>query len=254
MIATHEETSIREAHASHREKAQQIIHAAMNEGRGNLLEHEALHICRLYGISAPEFALAENAQEAERCANNCGYPVALKIVSPDIIHKTEAGGVLIGLDTPTSVKSSFHEIIDKAKRYKQGVDIRGVLVQKMAPQGIETIIGSLKDPQFGQTVMFGLGGILVEMLEDVAFRVVPIDTQDALQMIHEVKGSALLKGYRNSPHANEEALADALLRVSALAMDFPEILSIDLNPTVAHSKGISVVDARVIFDKAVHAT
>jgi len=193
--------------------------------------------------------LTKTSDEAVEHANNMGYPVVLKIVSPDIIHKTEAGGVIVGLEDAGSVRTGFNRILDNARRYKPNASITGVLVQKMAPQAIEVIIGAIKDPQFGQTVMFGIGGIFVEIMKDVAFRVAPITKTDAMQMIHEIKAYPMLKGYRNLPLADEEAIAETLLRVSELSMDFPEISEIDLNPTMVYAKGVSVVDARIILER-----
>lgn len=193
--------------------------------------------------------MTKTSDEAVEHANNMGYPVVLKIVSPDIIHKTEAGGVIVGLEDAGSVRTGFNRILDNARRYKPNASITGVLVQKMAPQAIEVIIGAIKDPQFGQTVMFGIGGIFVEIMKDVAFRVAPITKTDAMQMIHEIKAYPMLKGYRNLPPADEEAIAETLLRVSELSMDFPEISEIDLNPTMVYAKGVSVVDARIILER-----
>lgn len=193
--------------------------------------------------------MTKTSDEAVEHANSMGYPVVLKIVSPDIIHKTEAGGVIVGLEDAGSVRTGFNRILDNARRYKPNASITGVLVQKMAPQAIEVIIGAIKDPQFGQTVMFGIGGIFVEIMKDVAFRVAPITKTDAMQMIHEIKAYPMLKGYRNLPPADEEAIAETLLRVSELSMDFPEISEIDLNPTMVYAKGVSVVDARIILER-----
>jgi acyl-CoA synthetase (NDP forming) len=230
-------------------EVEQIIDQAKNSGRINLLENEAKEICIRYGIPVPEFVVARTAGEAVKSADKFGYPVVLKIVSPDIIHKTEAGGVLVGLKDSESVESGFGQILENAKRFKPGAEIAGVLVQKMAPQGTEVIVGATKDPQFGQTVMFGIGGIFVEILKDVTFRVAPITKIDAVQMIHEIKAYPLLKGYRNLPPADEQVIADTLQKVSALVMDFPEISEVDLNPTMVYAKGASVVDARIILEK-----
>ncbi len=228
---------------------EQIIEGAITESRLNLLEHEAKNVSIQFGIPVPEFALAKTSDEALEHANRLGYPIVLKIVSPDIIHKTEAGGVLVDLKDSENVRTGFRRIMDNVKRCKADARITGILVQKMAPQATETIVGAIKDPQFGQTVMFGLGGIFVEIMKDVTFRVAPITRIDALQMIHELKAYPILKGYRNQPPADEEAIVQILLNVSNLAMEFPEISEIDLNPTIVYSKGASVVDARVILGK-----
>ena len=152
-----------------------IINQAKKEGRKALLENEAKTICIEYGIPVTKFNLAKNENEAAVQADQIGYPVVLKIVSPDIIHKSDAGGVIVNLKTSTEVNIAYKKIIDNAKKYKSDAKIVGVLVQEMAPQSTEVIVGAIKDPQFGQTVMFGLGGIFVELLKDVNFRIAPIN-------------------------------------------------------------------------------
>ncbi len=233
-----------------KKEVEQIIKGAIGDSRSNLLEHEAKQICLQYEIPVPEFLIAKSASEAMQHANRVGYPTVLKIVSPDILHKTEAGGVLVGLQDSESVRTGYDRILDNARRYKPDAKVAGVLVQRMAPQGTEVIIGAIKDPQFGQTVMFGLGGIFVEIMKDVTFRVAPITETDARQMIHEIKAYPVLKGYRNLPPADEQTIVETLLRVSDLVMDFPEISEVDLNPTMVYAKGASVVDARIILDKS----
>ncbi|MEM2103232.1 MAG: acetate--CoA ligase family protein, partial [Candidatus Bathyarchaeia archaeon] len=164
-----------------------IINQAKKEGRKALLEPEAKAICTEYGISTNKFKLAKNAKEAAKFADEIGYPIVLKIVSPDIIHKSDAGGVLVNLKTAEDVAAGYTKIIENAKNYKADAEIVGVLVLEMAPQGTEVIVGAVKDPQFGQTVMFGLGGIFVELLKDVNFRVAPITKADAKEMITQLK-------------------------------------------------------------------
>ena len=225
-----------------------IINRVKSEGRRVLLETEAKTICAEYGIGVPKFDLAKSEGEASRQADEIGYPVVLKIVSPDIIHKSDAGGVLLNLKNPVDVASGYSRIIENAKKYKADAKIVGVLVQEMAPQATEVIVGAIKDPQFGQTVMFGLGGIFVEILKDVNFRVAPITTEDAREMITQLKAYPLLKGYRNTPPADIDALVEILCCTSRLIMDNPEIKELDLNPVMAYSKGAKVVDARIILE------
>ncbi len=160
-----------------------IINQAKKEGRKALLETEAKTICTEYGIPVTKFNLAKNEKEAAAQADQIGYPIVLKIVSPDIIHKSDAGGVIVNLKNAADVASGYKKIIENAKKYKADAKIVGVLVQEMAPQSTEVIVGAIKDPQFGQTVMFGLGGIFVELLKDVNFRVAPITAEDAKEMI-----------------------------------------------------------------------
>jgi len=225
-----------------------IINQAKKEGRKALLETEAKTICTEYGIPVNKFNLAKNEKEAATYADQIGYPIVLKIVSPDIIHKSDAGGVMLNLKTPAEVASAYQKIIENAKKYKADAKIVGVLVQEMAPQSTEVIVGAIKDPQFGQTIMFGLGGIFVELLKDVNFRVAPITAEDAKEMIMQLKAYPLLKGYRNTPPADIDALVSILCNTSRLVMDNPEIKELDLNPIMAYPKGAKTVDARIILE------
>lgn len=213
-----------------------------------LLESEAKAVCVEYGISVTKFKVATNDKEAAKYADEIGYPVVLKIVSPDIIHKSDAGGVLVNLKTATDVEAGYNKIIANAAKYKADAKIVGVLVQEMAPQSTEVIVGAVKDPQFGQTVMFGLGGIFVELLKDVNFRVAPLTRQDAKEMITQLKAFPLLNGYRGAAPADVDALVEILLNVSRLVMDNPEIKELDLNPVMAYPKGAKTVDARIILE------
>jgi acetyl-CoA synthetase (ADP-forming) len=225
-----------------------IINQAKKEGRKALLEPEAKTICVEYGIPVTKFKVALNEKEAAKYADEIGYPAVLKIVSPDIIHKSDAGGVIINLKTPAEVKDAYNKILENVKKYKADAKIVGILVQEMAPQSTEVIVGAIKDPQFGQTVMFGLGGIFVEVLKDVNFRIAPLTTDDAKEMITQLKAYPLLKGYRNTPPADIDALVNILCSVSRLVMDNPEIKELDLNPVLAYQKGAKTVDARIILE------
>jgi acetyl-CoA synthetase (ADP-forming) len=228
-------------------KAKDIINKALNEGRKILLEPEAKMLCKEYGIPTPEFTLAKNVNEAIDFAEKIGYPVVLKIVSPDIIHKTEAGGVLIDLKNRDDVKKGFEKIIENVRNYRPNAKIVGILVQKMAPQSTEIIVGGIKDPQFGPTLMFGLGGVFVEVLKDVTFRVAPITEDDAKEMIKEIKAYPILKGYRGEKPKDESAIVKILLAASKLMLENEEIDQMDLNPIMVYEKGASVVDARIIL-------
>ena len=224
-----------------------IIKQALNEGRKVLLEPEAKTICVEYGISVPKFKIASDEKEAAKYAEEIGYPIVLKIVSPDVIHKSDAGGVMVNLTNQAEVVAAYQKILENVKKYKNDAKIVGVLVQEMAPQSTETIVGAIKDPQFGQTVMFGLGGIFVEIFKDVSFRIAPLTAEDAKEMIIELKAYPLLKGYRNAPPADIDALTDILLRTSRLVMENPEIKELDFNPVLAYQKGAKTVDARIIL-------
>lgn len=225
-----------------------IIKQAQKEGRTVFLEPEAKTICEEYGITVNKFTVVTNAKEAVTQAEKIGYPIVLKIVSPDIIHKSDAGGVKINLKTASEVETAFNIIIENAKKYKADAKIVGILVQEMAPQGTEVIVGAVKDPQFGQTVMFGLGGIFVELLKDVNFRVAPLTKQDAKDMITQLKAFPLLNGYRGSKPADIDALVEILCNVSKMILDNPEIKELDLNPVMAYPKGAKTVDARIIIE------
>jgi len=229
-------------------QATKIFSQVIKEGRKALLEPEAKAICTDYGIPVTKFKVASNEKEAATFADEIGYPIVLKIVSQDIIHKSEAGGVLINLKNGSEVGAGYLKIIENAKRYKPEAKIAGVLVQEMAPQSTEVIVGAIKDPQFGQTVMFGLGGIFVELLKDVNFRIAPLTSEDAKEMITDLKAYPLLNGFRNSPPADIGALAAILCSTSRLVMEHPEIKELDLNPVMAYQKGAKTVDARIILE------
>jgi acetyl-CoA synthetase (ADP-forming) len=230
------------------EQTLRIIDQAKKEGRKALLEPEAKLVCVEYGVPVTEFRVAANEEEAVKYAGEIGYPVVLKVVSPEIIHKSDAGGVVINLQNPSDVSSAYRKILENVKKYDANARIVGVLVQEMAPQSTETIVGAIKDPQFGQTIMFGLGGIFVELLKDVSFRIAPITADDAKEMITQLKAYPLLKGFRNSPPADIDALVSILLNTSRLVMDNPEIKELDLNPVLAYQKGAKTVDARIILE------
>jgi acyl-CoA synthetase (NDP forming) len=225
-----------------------IINQAQKEKRKALLEPEAKTICSEYDISVNKFKVATTEAEAAAYADEIGYPIVLKIVSPDIIHKSDAGGVLVNLKTAADVAAGFTKIIGNAKKYKADAQIVGVLIQEMAPSGIEVIVGAIKDPTFGPTVMFGLGGIFVELLKDVNFRVAPLTVEDAKEMITTLKAFPLLNGYRGSQPADLEALTTIMVNVSRLILEHPEIKELDLNPIMAYSKGAKTVDARIILE------
>lgn len=229
-------------------KTSKIINQALGEGRKALLEPEAKTICIEYSIPVTKFSLATDEKQAVGFAAEIGFPVVLKIVSPDIIHKSDAGGVKININSASEVKEAYSKIISSVKSYNAKANIVGILVQEMAPQSTEVIVGAIKDPQFGQTLMFGLGGVFVELLKDVNFKVAPLTLQDAKDMITELKAYPLLNGYRNNPPADIDALISILCCTSKLVMDHPEIKELDLNPIMAYPKGAKTVDARMILE------
>jgi len=223
-----------------------IIQKAKREKR-SLLETEAKELLKEYGIPVPDFKLIKSEEEISGLAKEINFPITMKIVSPDIMHKTDAGGVKIGIKTEKEAKIAYQEIIFEAKKYNKKAKISGVIVYPMVPQGTEIIIGIMKDPHFGPVIMFGLGGIFVEVLEDVSFRILPIEDGDAEEMINEIKGSKILKGVRGEGPKDIKAIKNLLLKISQLALENPEISEIDLNPVFVFEKGLQVIDARMIF-------
>jgi acetyl-CoA synthetase (ADP-forming) len=229
-------------------KASQIIKKALSEGRKNLLETEAKTICLEYGIPVTKFKLAISSEQAVDFSTETGYPVVLKIVSPNIIHKSDVGGVLVNLKNEDEVRKGYKQILTNVKKHNAKAEIVGVLVQEMAPDSTEVIVGSIKDPQFGPALMFGLGGVFVEVLKDVTFRIAPVTEEEAYEMITEVKAYPLLKGYRNTPPADIKSIVKILLSTSRLITDHEEIKELDLNPILVYEKGAKTVDARIILE------
>ncbi|ADV64451.1 acetate--CoA ligase family protein [Desulfurococcus mucosus] len=224
-----------------------IIINALKEGRYKLLEHEAFQLIKHYGIPSPEVVVVKSPEEAVALADKVGYPIALKIVSPDISHKSDVGGVKLGLRSREEVGKAVKEMLETVPRRAPSARIVGVLMYNMAPQGLEVIIGGVRDSVFGPVVMFGLGGIFVEVLKDVSFRVSPVSKEDALTMLKEIKSASILEGYRGQPPVDKDAIAEMIVKTARLMEDNPEIESIDLNPVMAYSKGAIAVDARIIL-------
>jgi acetyl coenzyme A synthetase (ADP forming)-like protein len=232
-----------------RDKAAEIIGNCMASGRCYLGELEGLEILKCYGFEVLPTQLATNDNEACDIANTMEFPVVMKIVSPQIIHKSDAGGVKVGLNSVDEVKMAFHSIIENAKNYNPEAEITGVLVQKMAPAGEEVIMGANRYPVFGPLVMFGLGGIFVEVFKDVVFRLAPVCRSEARRMIHSIKGLKLLTGFRGKPKADLEMLEKLLVCISDMVIDLPEITELDINPLLVHAegKGATVADCRIIL-------
>ncbi len=226
----------------------EAIKDVKKQGRTVLTEIEAKQVIKSAGIKVVETRLAKAQNEAVAIGGEIGYPVVLKIASPDITHKTDAGGVKVGLKNATEVKKAYAEIMASVRKKFPEAKIDGLAVQKMARSGIEIIIGMYKDAQFGPVIMFGLGGIFVEVLKDVSFRLIPIAKHDAGEMIKEIKGYALLNGFRGQEPADIPSLVDVLLKVSALVEKTPEIREIDLNPVFAYKDSAVVVDARMVLE------
>jgi acetyltransferase len=234
--------------AKARPEGRHLISQARKENRRLLLEHEAKALLRIHGASVSTDALARTVDEAVARAANIQGPVALKIVSPDILHKTDAGGVRIGIEGKDAVRAAFADIQANARAFAPGADIRGVLVAPMAGPGAELIIGTQYDDQFGPVIMFGLGGVLVEILKDVSFRVLPISLLSARRMIEEIKAFPILDGARNIPPYDKRAIKRLLMICSEVMAAYPEIREMDLNPVIVYQEGLQVVDARILLD------
>ena len=230
-----------------REAAARLVAEARAAGRSRLGEAESLALLKAYGIPTAMATLARTADDAVALAAATGGAVAMKIVSPEIVHKTDVGGVRVGVEGPADVRKAFEEIVASARRAVPDATIHGVLVQEMVRGGRETIAGVTRDPSFGALVMFGLGGIFVEVLRDVVFRVAPINRRDAADMISRLRGVRLLDALRGSPAADRRSIEEVLLRLSQLAGDFPEISELDVNPLLAFPERAIAVDARVLF-------
>ncbi len=239
--------------AYNREAVQAVLDQVLAEGRTALTSVEGKTVCDAYGIASPKENLATTADEAVAQASEIGFPVVLKIVSPDILHKTEAGGVLVGVDSADAVREGFNKIIENAKNYKADADITGVQIQQMLvmSEGVEVLIGAVTDPTFGKVVAFGLGGILVEVLKDITFRMAPISKDEAREMIESIQAKEMLHGVRGAQAVNFDALADMIQRISDLVTDFPQFAEVDLNPVLATPKGATTVDVLISVDKEV---
>jgi 4-hydroxybutyryl-CoA synthetase (ADP-forming) len=237
-----------------KEKVKAIFDNIIQQGRINVLEEEGYEVLTSYGFSTPKKILGTTEEECAKAAKDeIGYPVVMKIVSPDIIHKSDAGGVKVGLKNDNEIKAAFKEIMNNAKSYKSDARIKGILVQEMITSAKEIILGAKHDPLFGPLVMVGLGGIYVEVLKDVVFRLAPIDEQEAEKMIESIKAIKLLKGIRGEAPSDLAAVADSLQRLSQLITDFPEIEEFDINPLLVleRGKGVRVVDVRIGLKKQI---
>jgi 4-hydroxybutyrate---CoA ligase (ADP-forming) len=230
-----------------KKKVRTVLDNVRNSGRKNLVEEEGYEVLAAYGFTTPKTVLANSEEECVSAAKSIGYPVVMKIASQDIIHKSDAGGVKVGLTNDEQVQTAFNNILQNAKTYKPDANIKGVLVQEMVRSGKEIILGAKQDPIFGALVMFGLGGIYVEVLRDVVFRLAPIDEHEASQMVHSIKTLNLLKGVRGEKPSDLGAIVDSLQRLSQLVTEFPEIEEFDINPLLVlqEGKGVRTVDVRI---------
>jgi len=225
-----------------------VIEQARNEGRVVLTEIESKELLGQSGINVNDTRLASSKPETASISEQLGFPVVLKIASPDIVHKSDAGGVRTGLETTQQVGQAYDEILKAASQKYPKASVHGISVQKMAAPGVEVIIGMSKDAQFGPVLMFGLGGVWVEILEDFSLRVIPVTRRDVREMIKEIKGYKMLTGYRGMPPVDEAKLEDMLLSVADFVTKYPVVKELDLNPVIADSEGAIAVDARIVLE------
>jgi acetyl coenzyme A synthetase (ADP forming)-like protein len=224
-----------------------MINSALAAGRRALSAPEAQQLCDAYDISTPKQGLAKTASEATKIASRFGFPVVMKIVSDDILHKTEAGGVIVGLGNAADVRRAFDQLVKNAKAYKKSASIQCVQVQQMLKGGQEVMVGAVTDPSFGKMIAFGLGGVLVEVMKDITFRMAPVSKKEALAMLDSIGAAEVLRGVRGGQGVDRGALADIITKVSKLVNDFPEIHEVDLNPIFATGKGARAVDVRIVL-------
>jgi len=230
-----------------------VLKKVAKDDRNVLLGHETTAIAKAYGINVPPTKLATTQEEAIEMADEIGYPVTVKISSPNIIHKTDIGGVKVGLSSPDEVKNARSEVLVNARRLVPTADVYGVEIQKMIPKGLELILGMSRDPQFGPLIMFGLGGIYVNFLRDVSFRLAPMTEETAFEMMQETKAYTLLRGVRGESEYDMDAVVDTILRISQLSLEFKELIEMDINPIVVYSKGdgVSALDVKMTIDREV---
>jgi acetyl coenzyme A synthetase (ADP forming)-like protein len=234
--------------AANKTAVRQILDKAKAEGRTSLTAPEGKLVCDAYGIPVPKEGVVTSAADAAKLATGMGFPVVLKIVSPQILHKTEAGGVLVDVKSADEVQKGFDTIMASAKKYDAKATLLGVQVQQMLSGGQEVIVGAVTDPSFGKLVAFGLGGVLVEVLKDITFRLAPATREDALSMLDGIAAAAILKGVRGTDAVDRESLANVIRDVSQLVTDFPEIAEMDLNPVFATKNGAIAADVRIVVD------
>ena len=228
-------------------RASKIFRSAVYSGRAALLEREADSVAKSYGLRVPPSGLARTEGELAPLAKKLGFPLALKIASSDVIHKSDIGGVVAGVTSLKDARSAYREILHNVKAAKPRAVLSGVLVQKMAPKGNEFVVGGTRDPQFGPAVMFGLGGIYVELFRDVSFRLAPLTEDDALEMVKQTKASRLMEGLRGSRPLDARAAAKAIVAVGDMMADHPDVDSIDVNPLFVYPHGALAVDVRVLL-------
>ncbi|MEK6766796.1 MAG: acetate--CoA ligase family protein [Planctomycetota bacterium] len=227
--------------------ALKVIENVQASGRKILFPDEAMDVIKSSGISTPAYTLVKTVHEASVETKSMGFPVVLKIVSPDVLHKSDVGGVVIGVENEKEVERNYAEIMNNLFKKVPDADIMGILVEKQMPKTTEVIVGGIRDEQFGPTVMFGLGGIFVELFKDVVFRIAPVTETEALEMIKEIKGYSVLNGYRGAERLDIQQLARTVVTISELISDIGEIKEVELNPLLVYTEGVTAIDARIII-------
>ncbi len=227
--------------------AEKIIKNVLASGRGTILPDEALDIIESSGISTPDYVMAKTVKEAIEASRTIGFPVVLKVVSPDALHKSDVGGVAVDVGSEEEVEKSYNGIVGNLAKNIPDACITGILVQKQAQQATEVIIGGIRDEQFGPAVMFGLGGIFVELFKDVAFRIAPVTETEALEMMKEIKGYPILSGYRGMKKLDISQIAKTIVAISELISNVDEINEVELNPLFVYEKSVVAVDVRIII-------
>jgi acyl-CoA synthetase (NDP forming) len=228
-----------------RDTARAIVQTARGDGRTHLTQGESLAMLRAYGVPIADVVAVATEDALEAAATSVGYPVVMKLASADITHKTDVGGVRVDIGNAQELHAAWREMMASVRAAAPNARVDGVVLQRMVTGGRETIVGISRDPRFGALVMFGLGGVFVEALRDVVFRVAPIDAREARDMLQGIRGARVLTGIRGAAPANEAALVDALCRIAQLGAEMPEIAELDVNPLVALADGVVAVDARV---------
>ena len=230
-----------------KQEAKKFINDAVQSGKKSLLEPEAKEILKAWEIPLPPNFVVKDKDAVIGAANNIGYPVVLKVVSRDILHKTEAGGVMAGLKNAQEVEDSFNEMIFELSDHYATAKIEGFLIERMVDKGVEVIVGGVRDAQFGPAVMFGIGGVMVELLKDVSFRLAPVTKEECLAMMEEIKAYPLLAGYRGAEPADLDAIADVIIKVGNIMAETVEIKEMEINPLIVYPEGVMAVDARVVL-------
>jgi len=252
LLQENKKSDIAKTDEKAKKQALEVIAGVRANGRTSLTEIEAKKVFEAYGMPTTRIGLAKTEAEAVKLCKEIGYPIVMKIVSPDILHKSDAGGVKVNIKTEAEAREAYNTILKNAQAYKADADVHGIAVQEMAPWGTEVILGSVNDPSFGPTVMFGLGGIFVEVLKDVTFRVTPVSKAEAREMIEEIRGAPILAGVRGEAPRDRKAIAETIVKYSSMIHDLmDEIAESDANPVLvyAQGEGLRVADARIILKK-----